>query len=340
MYGSLFFWNKGEAVVKIVVYDVLANEKPILKMRAKQLGLDLIYHDGHLQEESLSLAAGADGISILGYSIVDRKVCRSMAQMGIRFLSTRTVGFDNIDVAAARECGIEVSNSRYMPANVADFTVMLMLMLLRKAKISICRALVNDFSLTGLQGREMRSITVGIIGTGSIGSTVIRSLSGFGCQIIAYSRHRDPALEGVVEYVSIKELYERADVISLHMALTKDNYHFIDKEAFSQMKDGVILINTARGALVDSEALIEALESEKVGGAGIDTLEEESGIAHVDVGINIIQQRSLLYLKQFPNVVYTQHYGFFTEEATASMIDCSLQALQAGFNGQQNPYKI
>ena len=326
--------------MKICVYDILDYEEPILQRLERQLGGELVWVRGPLTADSLALADGCGGVSVLGYSRVDRPLLEAMVQKGIRYLSTRTIGYDHIDTAAAKALGVHVYHTHYAPNNVADFTVMMMLIMLRKAKISICRALVNDFSLDGLMGRELRSLTVGVIGTGKIGAAVIRDLSGFGCKILAYAHHPDPSLAGLAEYVELDQLYAQSDIVTLHVPLTQANYHMIDAGALGKMKRGVILINTARGQLIDTESLIDALESGQVGGAGIDTLEEESGVMHVHVGTRIIDNRSLLYLKQFPNVLYTQHYAFFTQEATESMVRCGLQSILDGSRGISTPCEV
>ena len=181
---------------------------------------------------------------------------------------------------------------------------------------------------------------MGVIGTGKIGAAVIRNLSGFGCRMLACAHHPDSSLAGMAEYVELDQLYTQSDIVTLHVPLTQANYHMIDAEALGKMKPGVILINTARGQLIDTESLIAALESGQVGGAGIDTLEEESGVMHVHVGTRIIDNRSLLYLKQFPNVVYTQHYAFFTQEATESMVLCGLRSILDGSRGISTPCEV
>ena len=326
--------------MKICVYDILDYEEPILERLQSQSGEELVWVRAPLTESSLALAKGCCGLSILGYSRVDRPLLEAMVQMGIRHISTRTIGYDHIDTAAAKELGVHVYHAYYAPNNVADFTVMMMLIMLRKAKISICRALVNDFSLDGLMGRELRSLTVGVIGTGKIGAAVIRNLSGFGCKILAYAHHPDPSLSGLAEYVDLDRLYAQSDIVTLHVPLTQANYHMIDAGTLAKMKRGVILINTARGQLIDTESLIDGLESGQVGGAGIDTLEEESGVMHIHVGTRIIDKRSLLYLKQFPNVLYTQHYAFFTQEATESMVRCGLQSILDGCRGVPTPCEV
>lgn len=324
--------------MKIIVYDLLQHEKAIFSKIEKEFGAEIMYLEESLTIDNIHLAKGYDGISVIGYSNVDSSILEKMLEYNIYHISTRTIGFDHIDVKRAKELGIDVSNARYEANNVADFTVMMMLILLRKAKISICRALVNDFSLDGLQGREMRSLTIGVIGTGNIGSAVIRNLSGFGCRILAYDKYEKPTLN--IEYVDLDTLYKNSDIITLHTPLTHENYHMINKESIAKMKKGVILINTARGGLIDSEALIEGLEKEWIGGAGIDTVEEETGIVHVHVGTKIVEKRSLLYLKQFPNVVFTQHYAFYTEEASESMVRCGIESIILGASGKENPYKV
>lgn len=326
--------------MKIYVYDVADFERDILDAIRQKAEDEIILTDKHLTLDTLKAAVGYDGISVLGYSHVDRGLLTKMKEYGILHLSTRTIGYDHFDMTAARELGIHAYNAYYSPNNVADFAVMMMLIMLRKAKISICRALVNDFSLEGMMGREMRSLTVGVVGTGKIGSTVIKNLSGFGCRILACDKYKNPTVEELTEYVDLDTLYAESDIITLHTPLNDENYHMINDETIRKMKKGVILINTARGQLIDTESLIKALEEEHVGGAGIDTLEEEAGIMHVHVGTKIVDKRSLLYLKQFPNVLYTQHYAFFTKEATESMIRCGITSIQSGVRGEATPCEI
>lgn len=326
--------------MKVIAYNILPFEEASFDFFERTMGISITRVREPLCLENAELSRGHDGVSIIGHSHGSRAVLEKLGQLGIRCISTRTIGYDHIDMEAAQELGITVCNASYAPYNVADFTVMLLLMLLRKAKISICRALVNDFSLNGMQGREIRSLTIGILGTGKIGKTVIHNLSGFGCRILAYDKYESQEIKEYASYADLETIYRECDVISLHMPLNKETYHMINKESIEKMKKGVLLINTARGALIDSEDLIEALEKEWIGGAGIDTLEEEEGVAHVHVGTKIIDKRSLLYLKQFPNVILTQHYAFFTEEAAKAMVESSLLGLKAAWLGEENPYKV
>ncbi len=308
--------------------------------RAKEYGLEATLNTQPLTRENLSAADGYEGVTTLGFSDLRAPVIEELARRGVKYLATRTVGFNHIDLGAAKQCGIRVSSAFYEPYNVADFTVMLMLMLLRKAKISVCRALVNDFSLDGMCGREMRHLTVGILGAGRIGRAVIRNLSGFGCTILYY----DPCVpEGGIPGAQAADpdtIYRTCDILSLHMPLTGENRHMINADVFAKMKPGALLINTARGGLVDTQALTEALESGRLGGAGLDTIESEEGAVHIDLRARIVAKRDLFYLKQFPNVIFTSHYAFFTEEAASAMVQCALKSLSLFERGEKNPYEI
>lgn len=308
--------------------------------RAETYGHEIALYEESLTRENLPLTHGFEGITTLGFSDLSEPVLKRLAENGIRYVATRTCGYDHIDLNAAKRYGLRVSNASYEPYNVADFTVMLMLMLLRRAKISVCRALVNDFSLDGMCGREMRSLTVGVVGAGKIGRTVIRNLSGFGCKVLYY----DPVVSSLpfdgARFVDLDTLYRESDIITLHIPLTASNARMLNKEAFSKMKTGVYIVNTARGGLVNTQDLIEGLESGQIGGAGLDTIETEEGIAHVDLRARVVNRRDLFYLKQFPNVILTSHYAFFTEEATSAMVHCALKSLSLFERGAENPYEV
>ena len=324
--------------MKIAAFEVKDYELPDFA-KAKDYGLEAKLYKEDLTKDNVELVKGCEGVTTLGFSDLRAPMIRKLAELGVKYLATRTVGFNHIDLAAAKECGIRVSNAFYDPYNVADFTVMLMLMLLRKAKISVCRALVNDFSLDGMCGREMRNLTVGIIGAGKIGRAVIGNLQGFGCRILAY----DPYVAGEIagaEMTGFDRVLEESDIISLHVPLNDESRHIIDAGAIRKMKDGALIINTARGGLIDTGALISALESEKIGGAGLDTIEAEDGLAHIDLRARIVDKRDIFYLKQFPNVIFTSHYAFFTEEATAAMVNCALRSLRDCGEGKKNPLEI
>ncbi len=308
---------------------------------AASYGLEVSISREKLTMDRLSLVQGCEGISILGYSVLDAALLEELKKAGVKFIATRTIGFNHIDVKAANKLGIRVSNAHYSPYNVADFTVMLMLMLLRKAKISVIRALVNDFSLDEMCGRELRSMTVGVIGAGKIGRAVMQNLSGFGCKILAYDPFVDPkTLPSFVQCAALDDLLKNSDILTLHIPYTEENRHLLSRERLNMMKRGAFLVNTARGDLVDTDALVEAIENGQIGGAGIDTIEQEENVCHVDLGTQIVAKRDIFYLKQFPNVIYTPHQAFFTEEATSAMVESALKSLELFGKNQPNPYEI
>lgn len=326
--------------MKVLAYEVQKHETEYFKKYSEELNIDFTIVNGLLTSETAELTKGYECITINGSSQVDRKLFARLKDNGVRYVASRCVGHNHMDVKAAKEFGIRLSHGVYSPHNVADFAVMLMLMLIRKVKISMCRSNVNDFSLNDLQGREMKDLTIGIVGTGKIGSTVAKNLSGFGCRTVAYARHPEEKLKSIVEYVDLETLYKESDIITLHIPLTESNYHMINKNTIARMKDSVIIINTARGSLINSADLIGGLESGKIGAAGIDTYEAEEGICHRDHNISIVAHREMLYLKQFPNVILTQHYAFFTDHAVSDMVQSALNSLVLFSNGSINENEI
>ena len=204
---------------------------------------------------------------------------------------------------------------------------MMILLCLRNYKQALWRTQVNDYSLGGLIGRELKDLTVGIIGTGQIGSTVIKELSGFGCRTLAYSRRKNPGIEDLAEYVPLEKLYAESDIISLHTPLTDETHHMINGDTLAKMKKGVVLINCARGALTDVKALISGIESEHIGALGLDCMEYEEDIVHRDLKTDIFANRDMAYLRQFKNVIHTQHMAFYTDSAVKSMVHCGVHGL-------------
>lgn len=313
--------------MKILAFEVRDDEKKGLMETAQELGVELELSSEVPCMENVELVNGFEGVSVLGQGDINSELLSAWKKQGVDYVSTRTIGYNHIDVENARKIGIRVCNARYAPNGVADFTVMLMLMCLRNYKQALWRGQVNDFSLWGLQGKEMRSLTVGVMGTGRIGQAVIQNLRGFDCKILAYDPHPKADLMDVAEYVSLEELYRSADIITLHMPLVPATKYIINRESISMMKPGVIIINCARGPLADPDALIEGIESEKIGALGLDVIDGEEGITHVDHRVDIISNQKMAYLRQFRNVVMTQHMAFYTEEAVASMARCGIAGI-------------
>lgn len=279
--------------------------------------------------ETAYLAEGYDGITILGNCKANREALEVISSFGIKYMASRSAGINNIDLKACKELGIKVTNvPAYSPNSVSEFTIGLAITLTRKINAGIKRVGAQNFGLDGLIGTELRNSTVGVIGTGRIGFNVIKAFSGFGCKIIANDIYEDEEVKRYAEYKEIDELYTEADIITLHCPLFDENYHMINDETISKMKDGVIIINAARGGLIDTEALIIGLESGKVKAAALDTYESEAGIFHHDHTNSILQDNSLARLLQFPNVVVTPHCAFYTDEAVSNMVETALSNLK------------
>lgn len=320
--------------MKIAVYESRADEQAELQRQSQALGVTLEISNEVPSLSNAGLAQGCQGVSILGQGRIDAPLLDAWYDLGVRYLSTRTVGYDHINLAHAKALGMRVCSASYAPNGVADFAVMLILMCLRHYKQAMWRGQVNDFSLGGLQGREMKDLTIGVIGTGKIGAQVVRNLSGFGCRILAYDLRRNPAVEALVSYVDFDTLLSQADVITLHMPLLDSNYHMVDRASIAKMKDGVVIVNCSRGELADIEALVEGIESQKIGALGMDTCEGDEGIVHADHRVDILPNRNWFYLHQFRNVVMTQHMAFYTDAAVSSMVRCGIRGLWEMANGQ------
>lgn len=314
-------------MIKITAFDVREDEKIYMEEFARELDIDLTVTDQTPILDNLDLVRGREGVSVLGNSKVDAPLLDAWSKLGVKFLSDRSIGYERIDLPHAHSLGIQVCNAAYAPNGVADFTVMLMLMCLRRCKAALQRGQVGDFSLAGLQGREMRHLTVGVIGTGRIGRTVLQNLSGFGCRLLAYDAYENDEAKALAEYVPLDRLYRESDIITLHIPGSPEARHMIDAAAISSMKDGVILINCARGELADPEALIAGIESGKLGALGLDVMEGEQGIVHEDHRTHILTHRAMACLRQFPNVVMTQHFAFYTDAAVRSMVECGLRGI-------------
>ena len=293
--------------MKIHAFGVRDDEKQAFEQISAQCGVEVTLSDETPSLENADLVKGYEGVTVLGMGNIDRDLLSRYSENGVRFLSTRTIGYNHIDLVAAKELGIKVCNAAYPPNGVADFTVMMILMCLRQYKQALWRGQVNDFSLQGLQGRDMNELTIGVMGTGRIGLQVLKNLSGFGCRLLAYDVYKNPEAEKIATYVDQDTIYKECDVISLHMPLFDSTYHIINHETIAKMKDGVILINCARGGLTDIDALVDGVESEKIGALGMDTVEGEEGIVHEDRRTDIISNRNWFYLHQFRNVIMTQH---------------------------------
>ncbi len=326
--------------MKLIAFGVREDEEDYMEPIAKSFGFEIKICHEHLSLNTVNLAKGYDAVSIVGVDKANRDVLNCLSKYGIKALSTRTIGYNHIDLQAAKEFGIDVSNVAYSPHSVADFTVMLMLVLIRRFAHMLERSRCMDYSLEGIQGKEMHNLTIGIIGMGRIGTCVAQNLQGFGCKVLAYARHPKEEQKNLVEFVDLDTLVQNCDVISLHLPLTENTRYMIDEKMIRKMKRGVILINTSRGELIDTNALIDGIESGVVGGAGIDSIEGEENIIHIDHNYQVIKNRDLLTLKAYPNVVVTPHAAFFTDQVSYDMVHCSFEGLYDFLSGKPCPWKL
>lgn len=313
--------------MKIAVFEKRPYEEKIIQEYSIKYGVDFVSTDEILDEKSVYLCDGVDAVTTLGFSNLNIQLLDKLKEKGVKFLSTRTVGYNHINVEYAKKLGFKVCNVSYAPNGVADFTVMLMLIAIRNYKPAMWRQNVNDYTLHGLMGKEMRNLTVGVIGTGRIGTAVINNLSGFGCKILAYDKFQNDSVRKFAKYVSFDELLFQSDIITIHVPLFPENIGLINKKNIEKMKKGVIIVNTARSELTVISDLIEGIETEKIGALAMDVFENESEIYHHYLSTDIIKNKDMAYLRQFPNVVLTQHMAFFTDSAANEMIVNSLNNL-------------
>lgn len=308
--------------MKVAFFGTQPYDRESFERLRGDYGFEMIYHGGHLDAVSAALAAGADAVCIFVNDTADGDVIRRLSQLGVRLIALRCAGFNNVDLQAAAQCGLRVVRvPAYSPHAVAEHAVALMLSLNRKIHRAYWRTRDGNFSLHGLLGFDMYGKTAGVVGTGRIARELIRILKGFGMEVVAYDVRPDAAYAASagITYVPLEELYARADIISLHCPLTESTRYMIDAKAISRMKPGVMLINTGRGQLIHTEALIEGLKSKRIGAAGLDVYEEEAAYFYEDTSDRIMDDDQLARLLSFNNVIVTSHQGFFTREALANI---------------------
>lgn len=326
--------------MQVTVYNCRPfDEKELFVDYARELGMELVLCGDAPDLNNVSLCRGSKCVDVIT-SKIDAPLIEAFHEQGVEYITTRTIGYDHIDLEAAKKCGIKVGNAPYGPNGVADYTVMLILMSIRRMNAILGRTNLQDYTLMGLNGRELRDLTVGVIGTGRIGATVIRDLSGFGCRILAYDLYEKEEVKQYASYVPLTEIWKEADVITLHTPLTEDNHHLINQETIAQMKDGVILVNTARGALIDSDAFIDAIEAGKIGAAGLDVVENEFGLYYYDHKSDILKNRELALLRSFPNVTVSHHMAFYTRNYVETVVKDSLMSCKLYMEGRENPWEV
>ena len=305
----------------------------------EKYGITFDYTTEYPNKDNISLAEGYEAVSIIT-NPVDEEMLGLFSKMGVKYLATRSIGYEHIDVEAAHRLGIRVCHASYSPNSVANYTIMLMLMACRNIGYILEKSRLQDYSLGGKIGKELSLCTVGVIGTGKIGETVVEHLSGFGCRMLAYDLYEKESVKRHAEYVTLDRLYRESDIITLHVPGMAENYHMLDEKAFGRMKDGVILVNAARGMLVDTDALIAALESGRVGFAALDTVEEENGLYYLNRERDVIANRHRAVLGAFQNVILSPHMAFYTEQAVSDMVGKTVEAMVLLSEGKESSLEV
>ena len=322
--------------MRIAIFDTRRYDRDAFERANAGFGYELVFLEPRLTAQTATLGKGFDVACSFVNDRVDRDVLATLAAGGVRLLALRSAGFNHVDLAAAATLALPVVRvPEYSPHAVAEHAVALVLTLNRKIHRAHVRVREGNFSLDGLVGFDLYGKTVGICGTGKIGSVAARIFAGFGCRIVAHDLHPSESLvrEAGVRYVELPELYPAADIVSLHTPLTPATHHQLDAAAFAAMKRGVLVVNTGRGALIDSRALIGALKTGHLGGAALDVYEEEEGIFFEDLSDRVLQDDVLARLLTFPNVLITAHQGFLTHDALDSIAMTTLENVRAFEHG-------
>jgi D-specific alpha-keto acid dehydrogenase len=301
----------------ITIYGCGQDEAVLFREVAPRFGVMPTIVDAPLSELNIELAFGNRCVSVGHKTQVSNAVLLALSQAGIAYISTRSIGYNHINVEYAASLGLTVGNVAYSADSVADFTLMLILMAVRNAKSIIRRGDNHDYRLNDVRGKELRDLTIGVVGTGRIGSAVIDRLWGFGCRILAF----DNRPKASAHYVPLDDLLEQSDIVTLHTPLNMDTHHLLNRRRIEQMKPGAFIINTARGSLLDTEALIQALESGRLGGAALDVLEGEEGIFYADWRDEVVESATLLRLQRMPNVLVSPHTAYYTGHALSDTVE-------------------
>lgn len=327
--------------MKIAFFDTHHFEKVFFEKAAQGLTHEIAYLAPRLNHQTAKLAHGFDAVCSFVNDHIDADTIRILKDEGVRLIALRSAGYNHVDLKTASQHGLPVVRvPDYSPYAVAEHAVTLILSLNRKIQHAYIRVRELNFSLDGLVGFDLHGKTIGIIGTGRIGSVMADIMSGFGCEVLAHDIAPNPALQKV-SYVGLPTLYQRSDIVSLHLPLNDKTRHLVDARAIALMKPGAMLINTGRGALIDTKALIDALKIGQIGAAGLDVYEEEQGIFFHDLSDRVLNDDVLARLLTFPNVLITAHQGFLTREALTNIAKTTLQNISDFESGRplQNEVK-
>lgn len=325
-------------MIKIAFYDTKQYDVPAFEEFAKQRGIEIKYFEVKLSKDTVALAKGFDGVCVFVNDQVDKEVINLLYEQGIKYIALRCAGFNNVDVHAAFGKIHIYRVPAYSPYAVAEHAMAMLLTMNRRTHKAYIRTREYNFSLNGLTGVDMYGKTVGVIGTGRIGQVFINICKGFGMNVLAYDKYPNPNLD--LNYVSLDEIYEKSDFISLHCPLTDENKYMINKDSMAKMKKGVGIINTSRGALINGQDLLDQIKARKVGFACLDVYEEEHDLFFVDKSGHILDDDTLRSLISMPNVLITSHQAFLTEEALKNIADVTTQNILDYYKNESNKNEV
>jgi len=319
------------------VYSARRYDKTMLAQANETAGHELRFLEDRLSRETAILAKGCEAVCVFVNDTVDAEVLGILANQGTRLVATRSTGYNHVDAHAARELGIAVVRvTDYSPNSVAEFAVGLLLAVNRKIARASVRTREGNFDLDGLMGFDLHGKTVGVIGTGKIGTIFARIMAGFGCTLVGYDRYPTPAFEALGgRYIGVDELLACSDVVSLHCPLLEETHHIVNAAALARVKRGCVLVNTSRGGLVDTEAAVQALKTGQLGGLAIDVYEQEASLFFQDLSSTIITDDVIQRLVSFPNVIVTGHQAFFTVEAIGQIMRTTIDSIGAFERGEE-----
>lgn len=328
--------------MKIAFFDAKPYDRPSFNKYGAEHGITFKYFETKLNEDTVELAQGYDGVCAFVNDTVDAAVIDRLVEMKVRVLALRCAGYNNVDVKHAFGRLHVLRVPAYSPYAVAEHAMALLLTSIRRIHKAYIRSRDFNFSLAGLTGFDLHGKTVGVIGTGRIGRVFIDICRGFGMKVLAYDKFPAEGLDNgdTVRYVELKTIFAESDIISLHCPLTEETHHLIDDAALAQCKQGVIILNTSRGSLVDAEALLNGIKSRKVGAACLDVYEEEADLFFEDNSGHIMEDDTLARLISMPNVIVTSHQAFLTEEALENIAETTAKNLIDFFEDGQCPNEI
>jgi len=322
--------------MKITFFSTKPYDKVFFNQHNEKFGFEIEYYETHLGPHIINVVDTTDAVCVFVNDKVNAEVIGELANKGVKVIALRCAGFNNVDLEAAKANGIKVCRvPAYSPEAVAEHAVAMMLTLNRKTHKAYNRVREQNFALNGLLGFDVHGKTVGVIGTGNIGKAFCKIMLGFGCKVVAFDVFANKELEDMgVTFMPVLDVFKQSDIISLHCPLNEQTKHIVNSETIAYMKKGVLLINTSRGALIDTKAVIDALKSRQIGYLGIDVYEQEGNLFFRDLSDDIIEDDTIQRLMSFPNVLVTAHQAFFTEEALSQISEITLHNINDLMKGE------